>query len=55
MIVLVAALAGAILGGFIAKRRDGKVADIAQYATSFAIAFAIVGLVVTIIIHRSVV
>lgn len=50
-------IAGAVLGGgwgaWLAKRRGGKPADIAQYATAFAIAFALLGLFVTIFLDRS--
>lgn len=53
MIVVTAALIGAILGGFTAKKRGGKPADIAQYAAVYAIGFAIVGLLATILIHRA--
>lgn len=53
MIVIATALLGAILGGFTAKKRGGKAADIAQYATAYAIAFAIVGMLATILIHRA--
>ena len=52
MIVIGAALIGAVLGGFTAKKRGGAVADIAQYAASFGIIFMLVGLLATIIIHR---
>lgn len=53
MIVIAAALIGAILGGLTAKKRGGKPADIAQYAAVYAIGFAIVGMLVTILIHRA--
>lgn len=53
MIVIAAALIGAILGGMTAKKRGGKPADIAQYAAVYAIGFAIVGMLATILIHRS--
>jgi len=53
MIVIAAALIGAILGGMTAKKRGGKLADIAQYAAVYAIGFAIVGMLATILIHRS--
>ena len=53
MIVIVAALAGAIIGGTTAARRKGSRLDIAQYAASFAIAFAVVGMIATVIIHRA--
>ena len=52
MIVLGAALAGGVLGGLTAKKRDGAVADIAQYAAGFGIAFAMAGLLVTVVLHR---
>jgi hypothetical protein len=44
---------GAILGALAAKRRGGKGADMAQYAVAYGIAFALLGLVLTIIIARS--
>jgi hypothetical protein len=53
MIVIGLALFGAILGGLRARRRGGKAADIAQYAAAHAIAFALVGLLLTIVIHRA--
>jgi len=53
MIVIVAAIAGALIGGTTAARRKGSRLDIAQYAASFAIAFAIVGVVATVLIHRA--
>jgi hypothetical protein len=53
MIVIGLALLGAILGGMRAKARGGKPADIAQYAAAHAIAFALVGLVATIALHRA--
>lgn len=52
MIVILGALAGAFLGGYRAKTRGGKPADIAQYAGAHAIAFALLGLFVTIVIER---
>ena len=52
MIVILAALAGAIWGGFVAKKRGGKPADIAQYAAGYGIAFALAGLFVTIVLER---
>jgi len=55
MIIFGAALIGAVLGGLTAKKRGGAMADIAQYATSFGIAFALVGLLATVVIHRIVV
>jgi uncharacterized membrane protein YeaQ/YmgE (transglycosylase-associated protein family) len=55
MIVVVAGLIGAFIGGFTAARRKGSRLDIAQYAGSFAIAFATVGLIVTVLVHRAMV
>lgn len=52
MIVILAALAGAIWGGLLARKRGGKPADIAQYAAGYAIALALAGLIVTIVIER---
>ncbi len=52
MIVIGAALLGAILGGLTAKKHGGAALDIAQYATGFAIGFGLLGLIATIIIHR---
>ncbi len=54
MIVILSALVGGTYGGLLARRRNGNRLDIAQYATAFAIAFALVGLFVTIFIDRSV-
>lgn len=54
MIVLVSALAGAIWGGYLAKKRGGNRLDMAQYAAGFGILFGLIGLVVTIVIARSV-
>ncbi len=52
MIVIGAALIGAVLGGLTAKKRGGAAADIVQYAVSSAIAFALIGLLSTVVIHR---
>ena len=52
MIIIVAAIAGAILGGLKAKKRGGKPADIAQYAAGYGIAFSLVAVMVTIAIER---
>ena len=53
MIVLTAALIGAILGGLTAKRRKGNGLDIAQYTAVYAIGFALLGLFATIILEKS--
>lgn len=52
MIVIFAALAGALTGGIRASRRKGNLLDILQYGAVYAIIFALVGLLATIIIHR---
>ena len=54
MIVLGLAAIGALMGGLNAKRRNGNRKDIAQYAVGYAFAFAIVGLILTVLIDRSV-
>lgn len=52
MIILAFAIVGAIIGGYTARSRGGKRLDIAQYATSYALAFAIIGLFVTVFLMR---
>ena len=52
MIILIAAFAGAIIGGVTAKRRKGTATDMAQYAVGYAIAFAIVGLFATLFLEN---
>ncbi len=52
MIVLVAALIGAIFGGITGKRRNGNGLDIAQHAAGFAMAFVVVALIVTVVLDR---
>lgn len=44
---------GAIFGALSARRRGGKAADMVQYAAAFGIAFALLGLFLTILIARS--
>ncbi|GAA6165035.1 hypothetical protein NBRC116590_27390 [Pelagimonas sp. KU-00592-HH] len=53
MILLVSAVLGALIGGLIAKRRKGKTLDILQYAVVYAMAFAILGLFITVFVERS--
>lgn len=43
---------GALLGAVVAKRRGGNRLDMAQYAGSFAIIFALIGLFVAIVLAR---
>ena len=52
MFVLVGALLGLIVGAMIARKRKGKALDILQYAVVYALIFAVVGLFLTIGIHR---
>ena len=52
LILAFCVVAGAIWGGYLARKRGGTRADIAQYAAGFAIAFAIAGLFVTLILGR---
>jgi hypothetical protein len=54
MIVILGALLGAVIGGTTAKRRKGNMADVAQFIVTYAIAFALLGLIVTIAIEKSV-
>lgn len=53
MIVLVAALLGAITGGTIAKKRGGQRLDIIQYVGIYALIFSLAGFVLTLLIHRA--
>ncbi|MEA5162316.1 hypothetical protein [Cereibacter johrii] len=52
MIVLAGALLGAFLGVATARRHGGQRLDMAQYGAAFAIAFALGGLFLTILIER---
>ena len=53
MIYIPAAIIGSVIGGFTAKKRGGTRADIAQYAAVYGIAFGLLGLLTTIILHRN--
>ncbi len=55
MIVVAMALLGAILGGLTARKRKGSGADIAQYAVVYAIAFGLLGMIATLLLHRTMV
>ncbi|MEL6644629.1 MAG: hypothetical protein AAFQ79_11895 [Pseudomonadota bacterium] len=52
MIIIAGALSGAAWGAYLAKAREGTKLDMAQYAAGFAIAFALLGLFVTIFLER---
>ncbi|MEL7013405.1 MAG: hypothetical protein AAFO72_09000 [Pseudomonadota bacterium] len=52
MIVVLGAVLGAIIGSTVAHRRKGNRADILQYGVVYAMAFAVLGLFITLIIHR---
>ncbi len=52
MIVIVLAIVGALIGGFTARKRGGNRKDIAQYAAGYAMAFLLVGMIVTVVIDR---
>jgi hypothetical protein len=52
MIIIAGALVGAGYGAWLARRRDGRPADIAQYAAGFGLAAATVGVFVTVFIGR---
>ncbi|WP_377187117.1 hypothetical protein [Ruegeria meonggei] len=49
------AILGAILGALTARKRNGSAADIAQYAAGYGIAFALAGLILSLILVRLVV
>lgn len=52
MIVIFGAVAGAAWGGYLARKRGGNKLDIAQYATSSAIAFGLLALFASIFLAR---
>ena len=54
-IYLLSGLFGAILGAAIARKRRGKGLDMAQYAAGYGILFALIGLILTIIVDRTVI
>jgi hypothetical protein len=53
-LVIAAALLGAIIGGLTARRRKGNRLDIAQYAAGYALAFAVLGMIIFVIYARTV-
>lgn len=52
MIVITAAIFGALLGALRARHHGGKGLDMLQWAAGFAILFGIIGFIVTIVISR---
>lgn len=54
MIVIAGLVLGAILGARTALKRGGKRLDALQYAAGYGIAFALLGLFVTLFIDRMV-
>ncbi len=52
MIILGFAVLGVVLGAWTAKRRKGSGADVAQYAAVYGIAFALLGLLTTLVLDR---
>ena len=54
MIILAATAVGTCWGWFLAAGRKGGVRDKLQYAAGFAIAFGLAGLILTIVLGRSV-
>ena len=52
LVVLGMAVIGATLGALTARKRNGSGADMAQYAAGYGIAFALAGLVLSLILVR---
>ncbi len=52
MTVVAFALAGTLIGVFAARRRGGPPLHMAQYAASYGVVFAIVGLFVSVFLLR---
>lgn len=54
MIIISSLVFGALLGAMRARRMKGNRLDIAQYAAAHAIAFGILGVLLTVIVGRSI-
>jgi hypothetical protein len=52
MIVLAGAVGGALWGAYVAHARQGSPLDMAQYAAGFGIAFALLGVLATLLLER---
>ena len=52
MDVALVGVIGALIGVFNAKKRGGNRKDMAQYAAGYAMAFVIVGMILTVILDR---
>lgn len=53
MIIVIAILGGIGLGVYRARKLGGKALDMAQYGAAHGMAFGILGLLVTVILERS--
>lgn len=53
MIVIALGLIGAIFGVLTARRHKGNKLDMAQYAAGYAMAFGIVGMILTVLLDRA--
>ena len=52
MIWTAAIVIGAVVGAFIALKRGGRKLDALQYAAGFAVAFGLVGLIISVFLDR---
>lgn len=52
MIVIAFALFGILLGAYQARKRGGQRLDLAQYGAAYGLAFAILGMFVTVFLSR---
>ncbi|MFC4668453.1 apolipoprotein acyltransferase [Seohaeicola nanhaiensis] len=55
MLVIGGGLLGVLIGSLTAKKRGGSGADMAQYGAGYGIAFALIGMIATVVIERMVV
>ncbi|MDR5651563.1 hypothetical protein [Ruixingdingia sedimenti] len=52
MFIVAGFVIGALWGGWLARSRKGTTLDIVQYAGVYAIIFALVGLLATVVMNR---